>query len=120
MTMGQKKSHSFAEAIFNTVFGFAISMAANLIVLPWFGFKVTVHDAFNIGIIFTFISIARSYILRRIFNRLMVWQDGTQRKDAFSDQPFCKWCKRPIVIRNPTGKCDHLYYPENVNKNFRK
>jgi hypothetical protein len=25
-----------------------------------------------------------------------------------------------IAIRNPTGKCDHLYYPENVNKSFKK
>lgn len=49
-------------------------MIANLIVLPWFGFKVSVSQAFNIGVIFTFISIARSYILRRLFNRIMIWQ----------------------------------------------
>lgn len=71
---GQKKSHSLIEAIFNTVLGFGISMAANLIVLPCFGFKVSVHDAFNIGVIFTIISIIRSYVLRRLFNRLMLWQ----------------------------------------------
>jgi hypothetical protein len=71
---GQKKSHSFIEAVFNTVIGFGVSMAANLIVLPWFGFKVSVHDAFNIGVIFTLISIARSYLLRRLFNRIMLWQ----------------------------------------------
>lgn len=71
---GQKKLHSFIEALFNTVFGFGISMVANLIVLPWFGFKVSVHDAFNIGVIFTIISIIRSYVLRRLFNRIMLWQ----------------------------------------------
>ena len=27
----------------------------------------------------------------------------------------CTYCGRLIKIRNPTGKCDHLYYPENVN-----
>jgi len=25
----------------------------------------------------------------------------------------CKYCGGDIEIRNPTGKCDHLYYPEN-------
>ena len=30
----------------------------------------------------------------------------------------CPHCKGLIKIRNPTGKCDHLYYPENVNKNY--
>lgn len=71
---GQKKSHSLIEAIFNVVIGFLVSMVANLIVLPWFGFKVSVSAAFNIGLIFTIISIVRSYVLRRIFNRIMVWQ----------------------------------------------
>jgi hypothetical protein len=71
---GQKKAHSLIEAVFNTLIGFAISVAANLAVLPLFGLKVGVSDAFWIGIIFTGISIVRSYVLRRIFNRIMVWQ----------------------------------------------
>ena len=72
MNQGQKKSHSLAEAIFNVVIGFIISMVANLIVLPWFGFYVTFGQAFGIGLIFTVISIVRSYVLRRIFNRIML------------------------------------------------
>lgn len=71
---GQKKSHSLFEALFNTILGFGISMAANLLVLPLFGLKVTVSSAFWIGIIFTVISIVRSYVLRRLFNRIMLWQ----------------------------------------------
>lgn len=31
----------------------------------------------------------------------------------------CGYCKGDKTIRNPTGKCDHLYYPENVNKNLK-
>lgn len=71
---GQKKSHSAAEALFNTLIGFGISMTANLFVLPIFGYKVGISQAFWIGVIFTGISIVRSYILRRLFNRIMVWQ----------------------------------------------
>ena len=25
---------------------------------------------------------------------------------------LCKYCGGEIAIRNPTGKCDHLYWPE--------
>lgn len=71
---GQKKSHSLAESIFNVVIGFAVSYVANLVVLPWFGFKVSHSAALGIGLIFTVISIVRSYVLRRVFNRIMVWQ----------------------------------------------
>ena len=30
----------------------------------------------------------------------------------------CRYCNGLIEIRNPTGNCDHLYFPENVNKNL--
>jgi len=32
----------------------------------------------------------------------------------------CPYCKGLIKIRNPTGNCDHLYYPELVNKDYTK
>lgn len=27
-------------------------------------------------------------------------------------EPMCKHCGGPISIRNPTGNCDHLYFPD--------
>lgn len=69
---GQKKTHSAIEAVINVLVGFGVSYAANLIVLPWFGFKVSHSAAFGIGLIYTAISLVRSYILRRIFNRITV------------------------------------------------
>ncbi len=27
----------------------------------------------------------------------------------------CKSCGEDIAISNPTGECDHLYYPENIS-----
>jgi Lar family restriction alleviation protein len=27
---------------------------------------------------------------------------------------LCKYCGGDIAIRNPTGKCDHLYYPDMI------
>lgn len=66
----QTRKGSVAEAVANTAVGWTINFTANLIVLPLFGFDVTVADAFGIGVIFTVISLARSYVLRRFFNGL--------------------------------------------------
>lgn len=66
----QTKTGSFVEAVANIAVGFSINFCANLIVLPWFGYHVTPKAAFGIGIVFTVISLVRSYVLRRWFNGL--------------------------------------------------
>lgn len=68
--MAQTRLGSFAEAWANIAVGFAINFTANMLVLPIFGFAITAGKALGIGCIFTVISLARSYILRRWFNRL--------------------------------------------------
>lgn len=35
---------------------------------------------------------------------------------AEEQQELCILCHKPVAIRNPTGHCDHLYYPDNLNK----
>lgn len=61
---------SATEAATNIAIGYLVSVAANIIVLPMFGYDVTIADSFAIGLAFTAISLARSYTLRRIFNRI--------------------------------------------------
>lgn len=68
--MTQTRIGSFVEATANITVGFAINWYANMIVLPWFGYNVTPSDAFGIGLVFTAISLVRSYVLRRWFNGL--------------------------------------------------
>lgn len=68
--MTQTRAGSLAEAAANIAVGFAINWAANMLVLPQFGFDVTAGDAFGIGLVFTVISLLRSYVLRRWFNGL--------------------------------------------------
>ena len=65
----QSKQRSALEAVTNAVVGFLVAIGANLIVLPAFGYNVTVYDSFAIGWFFTLISMIRSYALRRVFNR---------------------------------------------------
>lgn len=68
--MTQTRMGSFVEAWANVAVGFGINYVANLTVLPLFGYHVTASHAFGIGVVFTAISVARSYVLRRWFNGL--------------------------------------------------
>jgi hypothetical protein len=66
----QSKKSSALEAVANTVVGWGINYSANLIVLPLFGIPISAGKAFWIGVVFTAISLVRSYVLRRYFNGL--------------------------------------------------
>ncbi len=48
--------------------------------------------------------------------------EGYGEYPAKPDKPVgrCKYCGMDIAIRNPSGNCDHLYYPENCNKDYAK
>ena len=65
----QSRQRSALEAVTNVVVGFLVAVGAKLLVLPAFGYHVTVYDSFAIGWVFTVISMMRSYFLRRLFNR---------------------------------------------------
>ncbi len=52
-----------------------------------------------------------NYMLKKIIDRI-----NFLKKDAKVD--LCEYCGGDKKIRNPTGKCDHLYYPESVNTNY--
>lgn len=67
--MTQSWLQSLRESWTNVVIGFGINYAANLVVLPLFGYDVTPTRAFGIGIVFTAISMARSFLLRRLYER---------------------------------------------------
>lgn len=66
--IGQSKKHSFVESLFNVAIGYGIALASQILVFPLFGIHIPLHDNILIGIIFTVISICRSYALRRLFN----------------------------------------------------
>jgi len=64
----QSRMMSAIEASANVAIGYLVSVAANILILPLFGYDVTVADSFAIGLAFTVVSLFRSYILRRVFN----------------------------------------------------
>jgi len=70
--MGQTKLGSFIEACVNVFIGFWINFVANLLILPLFGFSsLTLANNFYIGLLYTVISVVRSYAVRRWFNAKM-------------------------------------------------
>lgn len=66
----QSRVMSAIEAVANVVIGYLVSVAANILILPLFGYDVSVADGFAIGLAFTAVSLVRSYILRRTFNAI--------------------------------------------------
>jgi len=65
---GQSMRSSMAEAWTNIGIGFGINYASNMVVLPLAGLPVSARGAFLIGVIFTAISVVRSFCIRRWFN----------------------------------------------------
>ncbi len=66
----QSRRMSAVEAVANVAIGYVVAVAANAVVLPLFGLHPSALDSFAIGALFTAISLARSYALRRLFNRI--------------------------------------------------
>ena len=64
----QSRRMSALEAFCNVLIGYLVSVIANIIILPLFGYNVTIGDSFAIGFAFTVVSLVRSYALRRMFN----------------------------------------------------
>ena len=65
----QTKLGSFIEAWVNVFIGFGINFTANILILPHFGFtSLALKTNFVIGLIYTVISVLRSYVIRRWFN----------------------------------------------------
>jgi len=58
---------SLVEAVSNVVVGFVLAFVTQVVAFPLFGLQVSVTDNVLISGIFTAISIARSFMLRRLF-----------------------------------------------------
>lgn len=74
---GQTMRDSITETWTNIAIGFGINYVANLLVLPLAGFHIGAADAFWVGVIFTAISVLRSFVLRRWFNLKMLMKVNT-------------------------------------------
>jgi hypothetical protein len=61
---------SFAESLANVLVGYCVMVLAQLIFFPVFGVSISLSGNLTLSGLFTVISIARSYSLRRLFETL--------------------------------------------------
>ena len=59
----QSKKDSLIESLTSTTIGVIIGVVLNLTILPVFGYPVSLSDSLWISVIFTIVSIIRSYII---------------------------------------------------------
>ena len=64
----QSKRQSLIETLTSVFVGWLIGVILNLTVLPLFDYNITVVDSLWVSLIFTVVSVARGYVIRRWFN----------------------------------------------------
>lgn len=75
----QTRLGSLIEAAANIAVGYGVAVGSQIVVFPLVGIEgVDLQTNMLIGLIFTGISLVRSYILRRFFNGLRFF---TEKKD---------------------------------------
>jgi hypothetical protein len=67
--MSQSKFTSLIESATNILIGYWCAVLTQLIVFPIMGVDVSLNKNLMIGLVFTLISLLRSYVIRRVFNR---------------------------------------------------
>jgi len=68
--MAQSRLGSAAESVANVAIGYVVAISAQMLIFPLFGVRLPLHDNLLIGALFTVVSLVRSYLLRRVFQRL--------------------------------------------------
>jgi hypothetical protein len=71
--MKQSRLMSMVEAATNVVVGYVLAIATQIVVFPWFGIETGLAEHMTIGLAFVGVSLARGYLLRRLFERLRGW-----------------------------------------------
>ena len=68
--MVQSRRMSLIEAGTNVVVGYILAILTQLAVFPLFGLEAALGEHLAIGLAFVAVSLARGYLLRRLFERL--------------------------------------------------
>ena len=65
----QTKKQSLIESIVNILIGYFTALFSQLLIFPLFDIDIPIQDNLLIGLYFTLISLSRSYLIRRYFNK---------------------------------------------------
>ena len=65
----QTKYQSLIESLTNILIGYLTALLSQVLIFPIFDIYVSFQDNLLIGLYFTIISLIRSYLVRRYFNK---------------------------------------------------
>ena len=65
----QTKYQSLIESFTNILIGYLTALLSQVLIFPLFDIDVSFQDNLLIGLYFTIISLLRSYLVRRYFNK---------------------------------------------------
>ena len=65
----QSKLNSFIESLANILIGYITALMSQLAIFPLLDINIPLSDNLLIGLYFTLISLIRSYVIRRYFNK---------------------------------------------------
>ena len=70
--MKQSRIMSLIEAITNVIVGYGVAVMTQILIFPIFGLHTTLAQNLQMGLLFTGVSIIRSFLLRRLFEAIRV------------------------------------------------
>ena len=68
--MKQSRLMSLVEAVANVIIGYGVAVVTQILIFPIFGLHTTLAQNLKMGLVFTVVSIGRSYALRRFFEAI--------------------------------------------------
>ena len=63
---------SLVESLVNVAVGYGVAVVTQILIFPIFGLHTTLAQKLKMGAVFTVVSIARSFALRRIFETIRI------------------------------------------------
>ena len=94
--MKQSRLMSLVESVANVIVGYGVAVVTQILIFPIFGLHTTLAQNLKMGAIFTVVSIARSFALRRLFEASRVRDIGVQRQPSGSTT-----CRRSLGPEQP-------------------
>ena len=70
--MKQSRLMSLVEAFTNVIVGYGVAVVTQILIFPIFGLHTTLAQNLQMGLLFTGVSIIRSFLLRRLFEAIRV------------------------------------------------
>ena len=70
--MKQSRLMSMIESIANVLVGYGVAVATQILIFPVFGLQTSLAQNLKMGVVFTVVSIVRSFALGRLFEGIWV------------------------------------------------